>query len=1368
VANPQRTIRRIEPAANTVFDEQLWPTNLALFILAGLTSSVVVLAGGFNDPRLLHNGWFRVATLGLTLAGFAVAANTLSPRRARRMQMAVFTSLVLHVLLSIFLYYQYLRHAKAEDESLQSPTEVRELTMPQYVEVIDPTTPRPFDEPVAASVDVEAEYSTDASRSQSPRIVTVQGVAPQEPQMEAPAMMRQERQVARAAPRQSQTASRISRQTQEAVAQASPPALARAARRVEVNEPPQLQTAAAELARQRSEQIQPQTSADASATALSETATDPARRVVEEDQPQVTIAAAESRRATAAGATTTMVEVVPKAQLAESAEEQLDAARDTTPRQAPQQFAEAREAPPDRSVAVSESTSGRERQETPLEPDVALAQVVEPNRQREPAEISADATELAASRRPSERTTETARQAANAAPTALARSSQQDPAADPRIEPANDSGGAAIAAAPRDATRARQQNAPSLAARTASAEPRRTVQPADAVASPATAQTAQAATSNQTEQAASVQPAQLAVARAAEGAVGGETGRNLADDLPSTTRQSAPQPSTAARRPSATDRSEGPALSPSSPVRIARTISEADAPAMGAAAAPVETAESAGSAEPSRVVASAGATVERASAAAPLAPVVAAEGTSSADLGAEQRVPDAGERRAGGGGEPEISVAAALPARQTTAASGAPHAAIDTQAIAELPSAPATSGQAAATQSQTVDASLTPGGRVAPSMVVHTEVFDGGAASSATAGEIAPSNLRRERTASASPGLNPGGGTDSLRRRATEGAVARSTAALPAQGAPAPSQVAQRTPTTPGPSGAASVARSAAGGGASSAREGRPSSSGGEVADDGTGPALAAVAAAGSRRAAAAAPQPRTSTAGPSRRSVAPAALPDLETSPSDLTVASALPGSGSNTSAEAASIAPNATSPIGRAEMAVAVDISAPIDEGGLAIALADAAGSPDRRAQPHSELVRVEPDRFLRRRAGGLAALGGDVRAPAPAFARRSRRDDIPSRDGAGRPSAKTEAAIELGLVYLARHQRTDGRWSLAYNGVDLARTPRERPTLQADTAATGLALLAYLGAAYDHYGDKYQDVVDRGLRFLIENQKEDGDLYIEEDAESNKFNHLYSHGIAAIALCEAYGMTGDPALKAPAQRAIDFIVASQHSEHGGWRYEPGDAGFSSDLSVTGWQMMALKSGQLAGLDVPEKTYDNVRRFVTTCADNASGGSRFVYNPWAAEGTREQQHGARPSTVMTSVGLLMELYLGSDRNDAVLKRGADHLLANPPTLGNSRRTPQIGTLGNPMRDTYYWYYATQVMFHMKGEHWQKWNEALHPLLVNSQSQTGRLAGSWNPHAPVRDQWAPHAGRLYVTAMNLLSLEVYYRHLPLYDETGR
>jgi hypothetical protein len=108
---------------------------------------------------------------------------------------------------------------------------------------------------------------------------------------------------------------------------------------------------------------------------------------------------------------------------------------------------------------------------------------------------------------------------------------------------------------------------------------------------------------------------------------------------------------------------------------------------------------------------------------------------------------------------------------------------------------------------------------------------------------------------------------------------------------------------------------------------------------------------------------------------------------------------------------------------------------------------------------------------------------------------------------------------------------------------------------------------------------------------------------------------------------------------------------------------------------------------------------------------------------------------------------------------QGADYLAENPPAIGTSR---------NPQRDTYYWYYATQVMYHMGGDHWQAWNGRLHPLLVESQVRSGAMAGSWNPREPVPDRWGPHAGRLYVTTMNLLSLEVYYRHLPLYQDTLR
>jgi hypothetical protein len=139
-----------------------------------------------------------------------------------------------------------------------------------------------------------------------------------------------------------------------------------------------------------------------------------------------------------------------------------------------------------------------------------------------------------------------------------------------------------------------------------------------------------------------------------------------------------------------------------------------------------------------------------------------------------------------------------------------------------------------------------------------------------------------------------------------------------------------------------------------------------------------------------------------------------------------------------------------------------------------------------------------------------------------------------------------------------------------------------------------------------------------------------------------------------------------------------------------------------------------------------------------------------------------------MTAVGLLAQLYLGQNRVNSQMQRGADHLLENLPEVGPSETPAPTGTLGNPYRDTYYWYYATQVMFHMGGDRWKTWNARLHPLLVESQTAEGPLAGSWHPQQPVPDKWARYGGRLYVTTMNLLSLEVYYRHLPLYEMTAR
>ena len=158
-----------------------------------------------------------------------------------------------------------------------------------------------------------------------------------------------------------------------------------------------------------------------------------------------------------------------------------------------------------------------------------------------------------------------------------------------------------------------------------------------------------------------------------------------------------------------------------------------------------------------------------------------------------------------------------------------------------------------------------------------------------------------------------------------------------------------------------------------------------------------------------------------------------------------------------------------------------------------------------------------------------------------------------------------MQLGLEWIARHQRPDGAWSLDYHGQCTDQgCPFESPMLS-DTAATGLGLLPLLGAGHIHTKEcRYQDNIRRGLEYLMKNQSPEGELFLGGDRNTK----YYSHAIAAMALCEAYGLSKDPRLKIPAQRALNFIAKNQNLDDGGWRYYPGQAG---DTSVFGWQMFA-----------------------------------------------------------------------------------------------------------------------------------------------------------------------------------------------------
>ena len=413
--------------------------------------------------------------------------------------------------------------------------------------------------------------------------------------------------------------------------------------------------------------------------------------------------------------------------------------------------------------------------------------------------------------------------------------------------------------------------------------------------------------------------------------------------------------------------------------------------------------------------------------------------------------------------------------------------------------------------------------------------------------------------------------------------------------------------------------------------------------------------------------------------------------------------------------------------------------DDDGLSVGIGDVgaiAGGGRPRGDDESGL----PARI----AAAALPVEGRIRDVAEAFAGRS-------AGGAGEPRSpkvvdqerakRARALVDRGLEFLVRSQQPDGRWSL---GKFAGATPGDAPKLASDTAATGLALLSFLGAGHDHFGGRHRDTVRRGLEFLLAVQKPDGDLFLPADDLSNSCAWLYSHGIASMAVCEAVGMTGDPLVKPAAEKACRFIAASQHPQLGGWRYTPRS---DADLSVSGWMLVAVRSGQLAGVTTNPATLPGVRRLLEASATR-DDATRYAYNPRK----QDQRRSRLSAACMTAVGGLMRLHTG-DRPDDPRVVAAGRFLASIE--------PAYGTSADKVRDSYLWYYASQVLVHTAGPDWDRWYARLVDTLAAHQETTGPKGGSWDPLAPVPDRWAEYGGRIYVTALHLLALEVPYRHLP-------
>ena len=347
----------------------------------------------------------------------------------------------------------------------------------------------------------------------------------------------------------------------------------------------------------------------------------------------------------------------------------------------------------------------------------------------------------------------------------------------------------------------------------------------------------------------------------------------------------------------------------------------------------------------------------------------------------------------------------------------------------------------------------------------------------------------------------------------------------------------------------------------------------------------------------------------------------------------------------------------------------------------------------------------------------------------------------------SAASEQAVERALDWLARHQDNDGRWdgATARNDDGTVFQNDDDYTIhcppgetcfgtclywEADTALTGLALLAYLGSGYTHADGKYAETVGKGLSFLVGQQKADGDLRGKSRAVG-----MYGHAMATLALCEAYALTGDRRLRPPVERAINFLVRSRAQDNLAWRYAPGAP--VGDTSILGWVVMALKSGREVGLPIPNPVQQGILTWLGK-VENGPAKGLARYQPWDAV-----------TPTMTAEAWVCRQFLGVGGPGAASTEAAEYLLAHGPK-------------SDPY-NLYYWYYGTLAMYQHGGEAWTRWNNQVRDQIVKRQRTSGHIGGSWDPDES--KYTAPSGGRIYSTALATLTLEVYYRFLRLYEE---
>ncbi|MCC6573054.1 MAG: terpene cyclase/mutase family protein [Planctomycetes bacterium] len=362
-----------------------------------------------------------------------------------------------------------------------------------------------------------------------------------------------------------------------------------------------------------------------------------------------------------------------------------------------------------------------------------------------------------------------------------------------------------------------------------------------------------------------------------------------------------------------------------------------------------------------------------------------------------------------------------------------------------------------------------------------------------------------------------------------------------------------------------------------------------------------------------------------------------------------------------------------------------------------------------------------------------------------------------------------VPAALDWLKDHQNVYGHWSSKQFSEDSRRTNARRtynlefvkPGDSAgdkgwgesvDIGLTGLSMLAFTASGHDHKTGSYKETLRKAISFLRRVQSMDGCFGGKQDHE-----YVYNHAISTMALCEVFALSQDQMFRPLCERAVKYILQMQNPGMG-WRY--GEKTGENDSSVTGWMVLALKTAHTAGIDFDVKAaYAGASKWLDIVTVDYKGYPRTGY---AEPGSENGRLGAASkiydsNASLDAINMMTRMFMaeeGWDAKNRTIQSQAGVCADDPPVWQHNKL------------DYYYWYYASLAMFQVGGTKWDRWAKPMLKTLMDNQrgyrpEDKGSSKDSLDEHGSwdAVDAWSTSGGRVYATAINCLTLQVWYRY---------